>query len=484
MKVLIVHFRSAPSHSLKESRQSTRAGEIDSAGTDGVSLEMMKRRTLLEAMGHEVAICSAYNWADFPIPALEFDSEEVMQMMRNLFGPGLADFASEAELKRAFDISLSELKRELGKMITDFAPGILFVHNILSLPVHPVATVALTDLLRETQLPCSAIHHDILSEGAYKFTPTCDFAKSILDEYFPPTMPNLSHWTINSRNQRALKKKGVEAKVVHDTMDFDQRLDMAERARIRTSLRGKHGIKPNDIVLFVGARIVPNKQTELAGHLTAILQSLRQEMVGRKLYHGEVFSEDSRIMLVLAGRPERAFADYRERLFELFDALGIVWMYVGNEVRPIRSEEEGFYALYPDMHTMADFVLYPTGWEGFGNQLLEAFAAGLPVVVFDYPVFKEDIAPKGVQVVSLGDTILEETDSAGLVQLPAEVLSRAVPEMIAILTTPELYRSITAHNIMVGKKYFSFDVLRTHLGDAIDWARSVSARSQANIKKR
>ena len=83
MKVLIVHFRSAPGSGLKEAHEHTQAGEIDSAGTDGVSLEMMKRRILLEDMGHQVAICSAYNWADFPIPALEFDSEEVMQMMQN-----------------------------------------------------------------------------------------------------------------------------------------------------------------------------------------------------------------------------------------------------------------------------------------------------------------------------------------------------------------------------------------------------------------
>ena len=475
MKVLIVHFRSAPSYGLKEPRQRTHAGETDSAGTDGVSLEMMKRRTLLEAMGHQVAICSAFNWADFPVPALEFDSEEVTQMMQNLFGPGLVDFASEADLKRAFDISLLQLKQELGKVIADFTPGILFVHNILSLPVHPVATVALTNLLRETQLPCAAIHHDVLSEGAYKFTPTCNFAKSILDEYFPPTIPNLRHWTINSRNQGALKKKGIEAKVINDTMDFDQKLDSAEQDRIRASLRGKHGIKPNDIVLFVGARIVPNKQIELAGHLTAALQGLRQEMVGRRLYHGQVFSEESRVVLVLAGRPERAFTDYRDRIFELLDALRIVWMYVGNEVRPIRSDEEEFYALYPDMYPMADFVLYTTRWEGFGNQILEAFAAGLPIVVFEYPVFKEDIAPKGVKVVSLGDTILEDRDSAGLAQLPAEVLGRAAHEMIAILTTPEMYRGITAHNIVVGNKYFSFDVLRTHLRHATEWARSVSA---------
>ena len=477
MKVFIVHFRSAPNSGWQQEFQSTEASETDSAGTDGVSLEMVKRKAILEAMGHEVAICSAYSWADFPIPPLEFDSEEVMRMMRNLFGAGIVDFAGEAGLKRAFNISVLELKRQFSKAIEDFKPNMLFIHNVLSLPVHPAATVALTELLGDTQLPCAAIHHDILSEGAYKFTPTCSFAKSILKGYFPPTMPNLRHWTINSHNKNALKKKGIESEVIHDTVNFDQKFDPSEQVRIRASLRSKHGIKPNDIVLFVGARIVPNKQIEIAGHLTAILQNLCQNTVGKRLYHGEVFSEESRIVLVLAGRPERAFADYQKRLFELFDALKIVWMYVGDEVRPLRWEERGLYALYPDMYTMADFVLYPTGWEGFGNQLLEAFAADLPVVVFEYPVFREDIAPKGVDVVSLGDTILESRDSNGLVQISIEVLNRAAREMVVILTTPEKFRSITAHNYMVGKRYFSFDVLRSHLLDAIDWANSIRVQS-------
>jgi glycosyltransferase involved in cell wall biosynthesis len=445
---------------------------MSSAGTDGVSLEMMKRKALLEEMGHRVAICSAYDWADYPIQALEFDSEEVMRMMRNLYGPALTDFNSEDELKRAFNNSSLELKRHLSNVITDFAPGVLFVHNILCLPVHPVATTAITNLLRETQKPCTAIHHDILSEGAYKFTPTCSFAKSILDEYFPPTMSNLRHWTINSRNQTALKNKGIEAKVIHDTMDFDRELDAAEQARIGASLRQKYGIKPNDIVLFIGTRIVPNKQIELAGHLTSIMQSLRQELIGKCLYHNGVFSEENRVILVLAGRPEHAFNDYREMLFKLFDDLGIIWIYTGNEVRSITSEAEGFYALFPDMYAIADFVLFPTGWEGFGNQLLEAFAAGLPTIVFEYPVFKEDIAPKGVKVVSLGDTILKDRDYAGLAQLPAKVLYRAANEMLAILTTSETYQSITLQNNIIGKKYFGFDVLREHLRDTINWAHS------------
>ena len=472
MRALVVHFRSAPARGSEE--KLVKVDPLDSAGTDGVSLEIAKRQALLEAMGHQVAICSAYDWADFPVPALEFDREGVATIVRKLFGPGVMDSASEADLRSTFDVSRLELKRQLGKIIEDFAPNLLFVHNVLSLPVHPAATLSLTELLREMQLPCAAIHHDILSEGAYKFPPTCDFAKSILEGYYPPRMPNLRHWTINTRNKRGLGEKGVDAEVIHDTMDFDQRLEPRERARIRVRLRAKYGIEAHDVVLFAGARIVPNKQTELAGHLTAVLQSLRQAMIGKRLYHGELFSDKSRVVLVLAGRPERAFIDYQKKLFKLFDRLKIVWRYAGDDVRPYRSEEEGLYALYPDLYAMADFVLYPTGWEGFGNQLLEALAAELPVAVFEYPVFKEDIAPKGVRVVSLGDTLLSERDNMGLVEIPLEVLTRAAREMITILTSPEKLQGVTDHNTMVGKRYFSFDVLRAHLNDAMQWARSLN----------
>jgi glycosyltransferase involved in cell wall biosynthesis len=119
--------------------------------------------------------------------------------------------------------------------------------------------------------------------------------------------------------------------------------------------------------------------------------------------------------------------------------------------------------------------LYTTGWEGFGNQLLETFAAELPVVVFEYPVFKEDIAPKGVEVVSLGDTLLPESDSMGLVQISPEALNRAAHEIMALLTNPEEWRRVTSKNIKVGKKYFSYDVLRAHLNDAIEWAGSIGS---------
>jgi len=470
MKVLILHFRSAPKG---EGSYRSKVDVANSAGTDGVSLEMMKREGLLKEMGHEVEICSGCNWADFPIAGLEFDSEGVMRMMRNLFGETITGYSDEVGLEHAFGRAVDELKRELSAAVKASKPDVLFVHNMLCLPVHPVATVSLAELLADLRLPCIAIHHDVLSEGAYKFRPTCGFAQSLLDGFFPPKLPNLSHWTINTRNRKALEARNVKAGLIHDSMDFHHRLDEPSHARIRKELRTKHGIRNSDIVLFVGARIVPNKQIELAAHLTAGLNEHRPDLAGKALYNGEVFAEENRIILVLAGRPERAFVKYKEAVFSLIDSLKVDWMYVGDEVFPLRMAREGFYSLY-DMYAMADIVLYPSGWEGFGNQLLETFAAGLPAVVFEYPVYKEDIGPKGVEVISLGDSVLEERDSAGLVRLPEEVSTQVVRQIMALLTDPGEYKRVTDNNVAVGKRYFDYEALRAHLSEGLRWASKIS----------
>jgi glycosyltransferase involved in cell wall biosynthesis len=195
----------------------------------------------------------------------------------------------------------------------------------------------------------------------------------------------------------------------------------------------------------------------------------RAALAGKSLYHGRVFRGDGRISLFLVGRPERDFKGYQDRLFALLDELEIDWQYAGDDVRPVRDQAQGTYALYPDMYAMADFVLYPSGWEGFGNQLLEAMAARLPMAVFEYPVFKEDIAPKGTRVISLGDRLLEERDRRELVRIPAGILEGAAAEIVAMLTDARAYARTVEDNFTVGKRHFSFDVLRTHLEEVIAW---------------
>jgi len=70
-----------------------------------------------------------------------------------------------------------------------------------------------------------------------------------------------------------------------------------------------------------------------------------------------------------------------------------------------------------------------------------------------------------------------------LVQSPVEVLTRAAREIMAILTCPEKFPGITDHNIMVGKKCFSFDVLRAHLDEALTWARLIKGQRVDEVQQ-
>ena len=131
VNVLIIHFRSAPAPGWKQQNSKGEQEQTDSAGTDGVSLEMQKRRHLLEEMGHKVAISSAYEWAEYPLPLLEFDSDETRTLMSNMY-QSMNDFADAKELEAEFNKSMTQLEQGFTQAIEFFSPEIIFVHNILS----------------------------------------------------------------------------------------------------------------------------------------------------------------------------------------------------------------------------------------------------------------------------------------------------------------------------------------------------------------
>jgi len=56
-----------------------------------------------------------------------------------------------------------------------------------------------------------------------------------------------------------------------------------------------------------------------------------------------------------------------------------------------------------------------------------------------------------------------------------EVLTQAARKMMTILTDEWERKNITNHNIAVGKRYFGFDVLRSHLSEAVRWASALTA---------
>jgi len=117
-----------------------------------------------------------------------------------------------------------------------------------------------------------------------------------------------------------------------------------------------------------------------------------------------------------------------------------------NQRRDILPDGRKVYSL-ADAYQAADLVTYPSTIEGFGNAMLETFYYGRPIVVSTYEIFKTDIQPKGFKVIGFEDFIEEDT-----VQRSQEVLHN-----------PQLSAEMASHNYQVGRRYYSYQILESHL---------------------
>ena len=180
------------------------------------------------------------------------------------------------------------------------------------------------------------------------------------------------------------------------------------------------------------------------------------------------FDRDSRVVLVLAGygRDERT-GDYLQALKDKAARDAVDMIHIEDFVAHEREHTNGkkIYSLW-DTEVFADLVTYPSLWEGWGNQFLEALRGRVPVVLFEYPVYRQDIGTKGFQVISLGEEI-QKYDKYGLVNVQDEIMESAADEALALLTNAKARQDVVEHNFNLGQKYFSMKALREHLGDLL-----------------
>lgn len=101
---------------------------------------------------------------------------------------------------------------------------------------------------------------------------------------------------------------------------------------------------------------------------------------------------------------------------------------------------------------------YPSVWEGWGNQFIEAVFAKLPVVLFEYPVWVSDLKDAGFDVVSLGDKIAGRGED-GLVRVAPAMVRKAADEVVAILSDPERRTAIGERNFAIGRERYSLETL-------------------------
>ncbi len=434
-----------------------RTGDID-----GVSLEIDKSRQVLHQLGHQTFVCTGRCGTGeeaFVVPGMSLDHPEVLQIRRNAF-ERLTDYRTERDFRDHIEDVAARIKARVEEFVTEVGIDLLVVHNLWGLPLNLPATLGVWRAVEALQLPVLAHHHDFHWERDEYRSPTAAWVRDLVDKYFPPRSPCVTHIVINRIAHEELRRRGIPSTVVPNVFDFRSSPTHGES---RWALFEHLGLSLADVVFLQATRIVRRKGIEIALELVARLGSPehRGALDRRVRERGGGFS--GRPVVLLPNLVEDP--GYCEALRERAARLGVDARFVSDQVASTRRP--GCLSLW-DTYLCADFVTYPSLQEGWGNQFLEAVWARLPMAVYEYPVFRSDIAPAGFQYVSLGHSY--ERDEDGLARVPEPTLRGAAQEVADLLSRPDRYRKLVEHNHALGKARFSLEILREELDRLVSGA--------------
>jgi mannosylglucosylglycerate synthase len=435
--------------------------------TDGVSLEVDKWRAILEAAGHTVHYLSGNEdvRGGQCIPEMFPMHPTTMRILKNATRE-LVDYPDGAALMADVRAHADILKPGMRRFLTDNQIDLLFPNNICSVGFNLPAMLAWHEILGETGVQTVCHNHDFWWEDSGEVEPTCPEVVAFYEKYAPPVLPNVSHVVINRIAQGELqRRKNVAARVVPNVFDFRQPEWAADD--YNRDFREAIGLGPNDLFFLQATRVLDRKGIELAIDLIAELQkpANRSRLESAPLHDGRRFGPNDRIVLVCAGYVETIglSGSYHQNLCDKARESGVEVVWCADRVKHSRSMEDGkkIYSLW-DSYVAADFVSYPSYWEGWGNQLIEAVFARLPVFLFEYPVYVSDLRLAGFDVVSLGDR-LAGRDARGLVTVEPATLEKAAGEVVVFLKDAARRRRATDHNFQAARRLYSYEALEGHL---------------------
>lgn len=401
------------------------------AGTDGVTLESSKWADVLEQNGHQCFWFAGKLDGEgdnrFLVPEAFFQVERNRLINERIFGKTGRTASATQEIH---DLRLF-LKTKLYEFIHQFKIDLLIAENALAIPMHVSLGLALTETIAETQIPTIAHHHDFYWERVR-------FSVNAVNDYismaFPPHLPNIAHVVINSEAQQQLAHRtGISSVVIPNVLDFENppSLDSNGLKAFRKSI----GLATDDLVVLQPTRIIKRKGIEWAIELVQSLKGLRCKLV--------VSHE--------AGDEGYEYAEWLEEYACEHDVdLRIIKTGNGKSSRETEDRQKDI-ALW-DVYPFADFITYPSLYEGFGNAFLEAIYFKKPILVNRYATFVRDIEPQGFDLAVM-DGFLSK---------------RTIQTVSEILCSPDRKEKMVSHNFGIASKHFSYGVLRHHLNTILN----------------
>ncbi len=396
------------------------------AGTDGVSMEAAKWARVLEQEGHR---CFWYaGRLDRPadcsmcVPEAFFTHPENDWINQHIWGKT----ARTPMLSRRIRELSAYLKETLYGFMRSYDINILVFENVLAIPMHIPLGLAVTELMSETHTPAIGHHHDFYWERT-RFS--VNAVNDYLDMAFPPRDHDLQHSVINQAGQEELaRRKSISSMVIPNVLDFENPPSPVDA--YASDVRAEIGLAPDDKMILQPTRIIPRKGI---GHAINLVQMLGNPKYKLVVSH-EAGDEGLEYKEMLAGFAKRSGVDIR------FIATRLA------ETRHINSDGKKTFTLW-DVYPHADFVTYPSMYEGFGNAFLEAVYFKKPILVNRYDVFTRDIEPRGFRV-----PIIEG-------YLTAEV----VGEVRRLIEDAGYRQAMVEQNFRIASRYYSYAVLRRGL---------------------
>jgi len=411
------------------------------AGNDGVSLESAKWADVLTKDGHN---CFWYGGRldrdptqSYYIPEAFFNHPENVWINKRIFGKTARSPLVTSRISKM----TGYLKKTLYDFINQFDIDIIVLENVVSMPMHVPLGIALTELLSESHIPAIAHHHDFYWERTrFSVNAITDY----LDMAFPPRNPDMQHVVLSISAQEELaRRKAVPSCIIPNVMDFEHPGVVDDIADgYASDVRAEIGLKHDDVMILQPTRIVPRKGIEHAIDLVRMLGNPKYKLI---VSH-EAGDEGLEYMNMISEYASRDGVDLRFFATRLSDN------------RQLNSEGKKMYTLW-DLYKHADFVTYPSLYEGFGNALIEAVYFKVPVLVNRYATFGRDIEPKGFKI-----PIME-----GFLN------QKVVDEVTRLLEQPEYRQEVVNYNYRIASRYYSYDVLRRSLRTLITNVRGYEA---------
>ena len=401
------------------------------AGIDGVSLEASKWARVLESQGHTcfwfAGELSKSEHISLLADQANFKDEQNQWINNQLFG----NHKKSLRLARNICNYKSTIASRLKLFIDMYRINLLVVENALAIPMHIPLGLALTDVIAETGIPTIAHHHDFYWERN-RYIPL-NGSRIYIHRAFPPRLPNIEHVVINSRARDNLaRRKSIRATVIPNAQDFENP-PIEDRERIK-AFRQSIGLKADDIMVLQPTRIVQRKGIESAIQLI------------KELNH-------PKYKLVVSHAPGDEGYEYALKINHLARESGIkirfIHRIIDDPFAPRQPSRDRF-SLW-EVYQAADFVTYPSLYEGFGNALLETIYFKKPLLVNRYQIFKDDIESKGFDVVKIDGRLTRE----------------AVSDINHIIHDEDRRDEMVAKNYMLAGEHYSFATLRNKFDSLI-----------------